>query len=529
VSLESLVEGLDDLCNYVGGPLIVVLFCWFRFHTLKGTRSYTTRALFYLGITAFITPFVVIYAMLPEKLSPLAAIWVVIFIWLIPFVPTAWRRFCQGIAGIPDRAFSLRDLLAGSTLELRPEDVPAIRRKLGRIGYQTDDILAVQSTAIQSRFLKIAAVMLHLEQWRTKGETFIERNSEHYSDLLCNFDLLSFKAVRALKNSAAIYGAIMEERKVQPDDWHALDSLAAQDGPANQLQLAAQTAAGGMLEDLRKDMDYLLDNLLLFVARAALAGERTLVGRKRRLEAIGFTVNVPSPGIMWPVVIAVAVTVGWSSIRPIALHDSIHIAGDNKFAGIMRIFVVSPMNFIVSFWLVHYFKRHYAFANEGLFGQPPIGFIWSAGLWGALLRFPLQAYFDYNQFHTRNFMQVLARDLPLLLYPWVIGTMTALLVQDSMWSSFKSRQTQRVMDGVTLGAGMMVTVLLISAIHRYFDIPVMEALDEASTAVVVIGVFVVTFAFGFVIGYLVIARIRESASPHYADKEPMLGEAMMRA
>jgi hypothetical protein len=107
--------------------------------------------------------------------------------------------------------------------------------------------------------------------------------------------------------------------------------------------------------------------------------------------------------------------------------------------------------------------------------------------------------------------------------------MTALLVQDSMWSSFKSRQTQRVMDGVTLGAGMMVTVLLISAIHRYFDIPVMEALDEASTAVVVIGVFVVTFAFGFVIGYLVIARIRESASPHYADKEPMLGEAMMRA
>jgi len=143
VSLESLVEGLDDLCNYVGGPLIVVLFYWFRFHTLKGARSYTTRALFYFGITAFIAPFVVIYAMLPEKLSPLAAIWVVIFIWLIPFVPAVWRRFCQGIAGIPDRAFSLRDLLAASAFELRPADVPAIRRKLGRIGYQTDDILAV--------------------------------------------------------------------------------------------------------------------------------------------------------------------------------------------------------------------------------------------------------------------------------------------------------------------------------------------------------------------------------------------------
>ena len=59
--------------------------------------------------------------------------------------------------------------------------------------------------------------MLHLEQWRAKGETFIERNAEHYADLPCNFDLLSFKAVQALKNSAAIHGAIMEERKVQPE------------------------------------------------------------------------------------------------------------------------------------------------------------------------------------------------------------------------------------------------------------------------------------------------------------------------
>ncbi len=56
----------------------------------------------------------------------------------------------------------------------------------------------------------------------------------------------------------------------------------------SQLQLAAQTAAGCMLEDLRKDMDLLLNNLLLFAARAALAGEWTLVRSKRRLGAIGF-------------------------------------------------------------------------------------------------------------------------------------------------------------------------------------------------------------------------------------------------
>src|SRR5260370_41497998 len=105
--------------------------------------------------------------------------------------------------------------------------------------------------------------MLKLGQWSVAGEPFMERNSEHYSDLLHVFDLLSFKVTRALKNSAAIYGAIMEGGKVQPDDWHALEALAPQEGPANQLQLAAQTAAGGMLEDLPTYMDVLLDSCLL--------------------------------------------------------------------------------------------------------------------------------------------------------------------------------------------------------------------------------------------------------------------------
>jgi hypothetical protein len=528
VSLESLIEGLNDLCGSLGGPLIVGLFYWFRFHTLKGTRSYTTRALFYGGVITFITPFVVIYAVLPEKLSPLGAVWVVIFLWLVPIFPAAWRSFCQGIAGIPSNALGLRDLLAASSFELQPDDVPILRRKLGRIGYQIDDFLAVQSTAIQSRFLKIAAIMLHLEQWCAKREKFIERNSEHYSDLLRVFDLLSFKAIRALKNSSAIYGAIMEESKVQPDDWHALDSLATQNSPSNQLQLAAQTAAGGMLEDLRKDMDFLLDNLLLFVARAALAGELSFAGRKRRLEVIGFTVNMPPPGIMSTVALAVAVTVGWSLIWLVALNGSIDIPGD-KFFGVTRTFVVTPTTFIVSFWLVHHLKRHYAFANEGMFGQTPVAFILLAGLWIALLIFPLQAYFDYNQFHGRDFRQVLAGDLPLLLFPWSIGTMTAMLVQDSMWSGFKSGRTKRVMDGVTFGAGMVLAVLLIWAINKIAHVPVMEALDKSSTAVIIVGVFVGTFAFGFVIGYLVIARIRERSSPYLADREMMPGEALMRA
>lgn len=530
MSLDWLVDEFNGICQDLGAPLIVILFYWFRFRTLKGTRSYTTRALFSAGVITFITPFVIIYAVLPGKLLPLSAVWVVISVWLVPFVPATWRDFCQGLAGIPARAFALRDLLAASSFELRPDDVPVIRRKLGRIGYQIDDYLAVQSTAIQSRLLKITAILLHLERMSAKRETFIERNSEHYSDLQRSFDLLSFEAIRVLKNSAAIYGAIMEESKVQPDDWHALDSLAAQDSRANQLQLAAQTAAGGMLEDLRKDMDFLLDNLLLFVARSALSGEGSSSGRKRRLEAIGFTLNTPPSNVMWWVVATVvAVTVG-SSLMWLYVLKGYHSPGDGEFGpefGTMRIFVVSSMNLIVSFWLVDYLKRHYAFANEGMFSQVPTGFIVFAGLCSALLIFPVQAYFDYNQFHDRNFVRVVAGDLPLLLMPWSIAAMTALLVQDSTWRNFKSGRIKRVMDGVTFGTGMTLALLLIWSIHKISPVPVMEAMDGFSMAAMVLGVFAVTFAFGFVIGYLVIAPIRENSSLRRADRDMMSGAALM--
>jgi hypothetical protein len=529
MSFKAFIDGLNDIGLVLGGPLMVALFYWFRFLTLKGTSSYTTRKRFYAGVVAFITPFVLIYAILPERMSPLVAVWVVIFVWLIPVLPVAWRNVCQSLVEIPSHAFNLRNTLAAASFKVRPEDFPILARRLGRCGYQIEDFRAVQAAPIQSRFLKIAAIMLHLEQWSAKRESFIERNSEHYSDLLQVFDLLSFKVTRVLKNTAAIYGAIMEESHVEPDDWHALESLTTEDRPTNRLQLAAQTAAGGMLEDLRKDMDFMLDNLLLFVARAALAGELNYAGRKRRLEAIGFAVTAPAPNVMWAVMVAVAVTISWSMVWLVMLNDVIHMPGDHKNFGYLRIFVVSPMYFIASFGLVHYLKRSYAFANEGIFGQAPVGFILSAGLMTALLVFPLQAYFDYNQFHEQAFLHVLINDLPMLLYPWASATMAAVLVQDSTWRSFEPGRTRRIMDGITFGIGMTLASLMVWMIHRRYDVPAMEILNDASPPVLFFGLFVTSFAFGFVMGYLVMALIRESSSSSVADKRIPSDSALIRA
>jgi hypothetical protein len=230
---------------------------------------------------------------------------------------------------------------------------------------------------------------------------------------------------------------------------------------------------------------------------------------------------------MRTVVLAVAVTLGWSLIWLVALRGNIEIPGV-KAVGVMRTFAVTPMDFIVSFWLVHQLRRNYAFANESMFGAAPIGFITSAGTLAAVLIFPLQAYFDYNQFPDRNFADVVVGDLPLLIFPWSVGTMTALLAQDSMWRSLKSAWMKRVMDGVIFGAGMVLAVLVIWAFHKTSHVPVMELLDKSSETVIVLGVFVTTFAFGFVIGYLVMARVRESASLSVVSKPVLSSVALAR-
>ena len=525
MSVDTFVAGLNQVCEYLGAPFIVALFYWFRFHTPKGTRSYTTMLLYWIGIAVFILPFLLIYFaifyMLREIVMPLrvdisalSAICLVMLIWLMPGPPEWWRDFCQSLARIPFYAIGMRNMLHASAWELREADWPDISRKLARVGYQVDDLRAIQSAPIQSRFLKIAAIIYHLEEWKLQGNAFLERNSEDYSNLLAIYDLLSFKAVRVLKSSAAIYGAIMEDSNVQPDDWGALESLSSRNDPGNRLQSVAQSAAGGMLEDLRKDMDFLLDHLLLLTARCALASEWNFAGRKRRLELVGFTVPKPTHEIVWMGLAAVGlslvtVLVWFATIR----NPSSLIAGVPA-VGVTRSFFMSPLNVIASILIVYHLKRNYAFANEGVFGGLPLRFILSIGMLAALLMFPVQAIFDYYQFET-DYVDTLIGNLPVLLYMWVTASVIALLVQDLMWSSFDARRTKRIMDGVTFGAAWVFAIGLLFAINRMFPIPIMENMAKADFGSVAL-IFAFSFAAGFVLGFCLIAPIRHAASLRFA-------------
>jgi hypothetical protein len=513
---EGLIEIWNLWWDLLGAPLIVALFFWFRFNSIEHTRSYTTAALYWFGVACFVLPFIGIYFVLAERanLSPLAAVWTLILFWAVPWVPPLWRQFWHSIAQIPDYAHHLSDALTTVRFDLRPADAAAVSRRLARIGYQTDDISAVHSTIIQARIVKIAAIMHHLEEWETVHRSFMVRNVEQYSALLQGYDLLSFKTIRVLKNVAAVHSAIMQENARldgQSDDWGVLETIAKTEVGTSRLQSKAQSAAGGMLEDLRKDLDFFLDRVLLFVARGILTVEWSSAGRRRRLEAIGFNVPKSRPSIVPAVTTALGITIVWTMAWFLLMGDTLANGGH---VTLIRGIILPTLNLAVNFVLVYHFRRTKGFANEGVFGGMPVAFILTIGLVTAILVLPIRILLDYYEHYdhvkpNQPFWWIVLHGLPLSLFPWITGAVTALLAQDSIWQTIESSRTKRLLDGVLFGLAMATATGAILLIDSVFPIPsVRKVVAGTHWAVIMSSAFI----FGLVIGFLVIARIREGST-----------------
>lgn len=527
MSLQTF-QSADGLLDAIGGGFLIAMFYWFRFHSLKGTRSYTRAALYYSGLVCFIFPFVTLYVFVAILVSPIKAVWILVALWLLPWVPAAWRRSCHALAEIPIYAHRLKEILVAAPFELRDEDAPIVQRKLARFGFLADDFRAVHATVIQARFLKMITLMHHLEKWEKDYSTFMQRNSEIYHPLLVGCDLLSFKIVRAVKSMAKVNSTIIHEGAQsgwQSDDWHMLNTLAtSRDEPLYRLQSVTQATMGTVIEDLRKDIDFFLDTLSLFIVRGVLSNEWNFSRRRQKLEVMGFKIVQPPPSIVPSVlsaaVILVLCSIGWFSVIGISTTGSPAIS-------LLKVITTSVLTLLISFSLVYRLKRKYAFANAGIFGGMPIMFILTVGLIPALLEIPVRAVFEYFQYgnwnqHQESHSAVLLFSLTSLIWsmgPWVTGAMTAILAQDSIWNGISSGRQARILDGLVFGAGWAACAFLMWAANRSWGLHV----DEFNFAIQIGVLF--SFGVGFLIGFLVLAEIRDASSL----REPISREAMTDA
>jgi lipopolysaccharide/colanic/teichoic acid biosynthesis glycosyltransferase len=505
--------------DQIGGLALVALFYWFRFNSLKGTRSYTTAALYCSGVICFIVPFATVYVLVVAWLkSPIIAVWIIIGIWLFPWLPRKWRDFCHDLARIPNDALRLKDTLSAVSFELQKEDIPVVERKLARLGYKVDDFKAAQTTIIQGRYLKLAGMIHNLEKWEKDNPVFIQRNWETYSSMLQEFDMLSFKMIHTVKSVTKINSTIIQQASRSPahsDDWETFTTLASsvKSDSLPKLQSATQAAMGTMLEDLRKDMDFFLELVLLFIARGVLYSHYTLSGRRTALERMGFKLGIgrtaPSifPALLSAVFIVLLCSIAWFSIIKIS------VTGDAAIA-YPKIITVQSINLLVNFLLIFHLKQRYAFANANASGGMPVLFILTVGFAAVLLALPIRVAFEYFQFRNlihdepiSTFIGLSMHSLPWSLLPWVTGAVTALLAQDSMWSTIASPRQKQILDGLVFGGGQVLAILILWFIHQSKIFSV-EGMDRFPIGFALPA----SFGIGFLMGYLVLGRIRDGFS-----------------
>jgi hypothetical protein len=190
------------------------------------------------------------------------------------------------------------------------------------------------------------------------------------------------------------------------------------------------------------------------------------------------------------------------------------------------------LNIALNIIIVYHLKRNFAFANEGTFGGFPIKFVSSIGVLTALLMFPVQAVFDFYQFRDSKFGEfgdVVVHDLPVLFYFWATGAVIALLVQDSIWGGFASEQAKRLMDGIVYGATMLFAIVAIFAINAVLAIPMMAKMPPLWSLQSIFGIFGFSFVAGFALGFLLMARVRETASLRFAREELIASAKLVRA
>ena len=278
-----------------GGPLLVVLFYWFRFHTMKGPAR-SRRA------PVSVWPRGLHHAV-PGDLCRFSREAVAARLGLGPDVRLAHSRRAEGVAeSLPG---------AGRDSRQRPpaarragcRAVPGrsgrhaeLQRKLSRVGYQIDDFRAAQSTAIQSRFLKISALMLHLERWAAGHDAFMERNSDLYADLLAVYDPSASapsacsraaprSTVRSWRTAMSSQTIGRRSTSSRPDTaWSASFSSPARPRRDACWRICARTwMPCSTISSCSR-------------ARAAFAGEWTSARSRRRLGVIGFTLEPDPPG-----------------------------------------------------------------------------------------------------------------------------------------------------------------------------------------------------------------------------------------
>jgi hypothetical protein len=372
----------------------------------------------------------------------------------LPFISHAdrWlRKVLHRAIGYPSQAHRLAALLSSAPLSPSKEVRSEVSSVLMRRGYDLEDDWLPVAQPMRELWHRAAMLFQQVRGWEhdKRYGDFVSAAREEFDVLRHRFDQLSMKVVRVLGTIERL-GGLWEQVECATLPAPAGRRSTDCDEARSQCGDTVRAVVNELLADLREDIAFFQRNLCVLVARGVLAQSTTVRQRQRRLEELGFTMELRGAStatlLAWAAGLYFVVFVGFLALPPL-LHDANFAHLIEQLVRVTRI--TGSQVLAVAVAIIP--KQHFGFANEDLHGRTPWGFVLGAGLVAAALAAAIQIAFPGSTF---------SKSAPWLGMPFATAAIIAYLVQDSRWKGSRFANRQRMADAVVMLIGVGVALAL---------------------------------------------------------------------
>ncbi len=511
---------------FIVGTIIVAIVASARFNRPTWYRTYTTEARFDLAQALFALMQMLIFflvcllllrvgrALIVDADSDLAAlvmlspillaIAAVIVLPMIPWLDRWPREQLHRIAGAPEQGLLLARLLEEA--EFVPSDVmdEETRSLLLHRGVDPAMECVAPARAVREQFVRATRLFVQMRAWSQapRYAGFLAESRNDFDRLRQNFDHLSLKVARTFDHIERIgtvsYLLTSANQTIEATGAHSVAAMRlASEGATSQgedWEAVVRRLIADLLSDLHEEISRFMQDARLLAARAVLTAEMTEGQRVRSLETLGFRMKNeavrPSYHVLVFVGAAIFATV-WVFLAVLAAASPSATSSTLKLSVLSALIAVIQA---VALAVAVIPKTLWRFANAGLTGRTPWGFVFAAGCVAMVLAAalnvvtPLILGGDWNAVSRRVHES----------YPWwpaafITASLTAFLIQDKRWATIASPSRRRLYDALVMGLGWWVANLVGQAVMLLGGRPVAGGY----------GLMAVSFTFSLLVGGLI--------------------------
>jgi hypothetical protein len=509
--------------SFLLGAVFVVMYCAARFEGPFADRSYTTfyrysiatcyYAIVYLGVYYLIvaTSSWALRTMVPESARILGTVmgtpaWVAVIMAValsrlpgLSALDQMFRRHARLIGGIPTEAKRLRNAIKIAKREMGEGSSTEIHYSVLRRGLDLGNMRSVPDYTLHALFMHASELKYLLEkcEQNPRYARFVEDNARLLHDLSTRFDYLLFKSARGLDAIGGL-NDLVDRASGKSDNWESLGSLVENEvyaGRSNVLDPAISTSRL-LLNTLRDDMRFFVNDTAMFLARLTLFYRWTERGRVALLKEIGVPVEpvqLPRYRMLFVVfvVVLVAMFLGTTVFGTAGGKTAREVAG---------LLLMVPTLFVAALFCAVYPKQYFAFANGSVFGRPPYLFFACSGAAAATLAFVISLAFRTLMYQDGEYaLRRAMQGSPWLLVSFTVAVTVAVLIQDGRYFESAARlQWRRWRDTMILAFALGVVGIVVQLLLPYTN-PDYQPRPVAAVTLMVIGAF---------IGYFVPGRFR---------------------